>query len=465
LTEPGAVTVARQAPSLSDVLDAVAGAARRRGVECYLVGGFVRDRLLGREVRKDIDLLVVGDGAVELLSDVAASFSWSRPQQFEHFGTAQVRGDDFVVEVVRARAERYDPESRKPSVRAGTLDEDVWRRDFTVNALCQTLDGTVLDRTGRGLDDLRDRVLRTPLDPAETFGEDPLRMFRAARFVAELGFRLADGVIEAMRDQAHRADILSVERIATELRRLLIGDHPAAGIEVLRVGGLLDVVLPELPAMVGVEQSGYHVHDVYVHTLRALDAAPPDLITRLAVLLHDVGKPPTHAIAADGRHTFHDHPQVGAAMSAAMLMRLRFSNEEVNAVASLVRLHLRPIQYDPATFSDAAVRRLVHAVGPLRQQLLDVARADTRASAYPDLAQIDELSERMESLDRGGAVSGLRAPLDGRAIMAIAGRGPGRWVGRAKAALEEAVLEGELAADDADAAERWLRQHAELLSG
>jgi poly(A) polymerase len=455
----------RRAPDTEEVLDTLRSAADALGVEAYLVGGFVRDRLLGRGISKDIDLLVVGagDGAVALLGRLAQGLGWSRPQQFERFGTVQVRGDGFIVEAVRARRERYDPESRKPDVEPGSLEEDIRRRDFTVNALCQELDGRVLDLTGRGLDDLAAGVLRTPLDPSDTFGEDPLRMFRGARFVAQLGFRLAEGVCEAMRLQAPRARILSAERIRDELARLLTSPHPRAGMEVLREGGLLAQVLPELEAMAGVEQSGFHCYDVFDHTMHALDAAPPDLVTRLAVLLHDVGKPPTHAIAEDGRHTFHDHPNLGAEMAEEILERLRFSGEQIRDVATLVRLHLRPIQYHHDTHGDAAVRRLVRAAGPLRGQLLDVARADTRASSYPGTAELDELAERMERLDQDGGFSRMVPPLDGQAIMRFGGRGPGPWVGQVQRALIEAMLEGEIPPADAAAAEAWLRDHPELL--
>jgi poly(A) polymerase len=458
------VSVQRQ-PAIQDVLDAIGGEAARLGVETYLVGGFVRDRLLGRSLRKDIDLVVVGDGGVELLAGVARGFGWSRPQQFEHVGTAQVRGDGFVLEVVRARVERYDPESRTPAVRPGTLDEDIWRRDFTVNALAQTLQGAVLDRTGRGLSDLRAGILRTPLEPAETFGEDPLRMFRAARFAAQLGFALAGGMIEAMREQAHRAAILSAERIAEELRQLLVSPYPSTGLEILAQGALLAAVLPEIEAMIGVEQSGWHRYDVFHHTLHALDNSPAELIIRLAVLLHDVGKPPTHAIAADGRHTFHDHPQVGAAMAEKMLTRLRFSNDEIRQVSTLVRLHLRPIQYERETFSDSAVRRLVRDAGPLRDHLLAVARADTQASAYPDTANIDDLAARMRMLDREGKVSapGSLSPLNGDEIMDRFGVAQGPRVGRALRALEKAVIEGELEIGDTAAAEQWLRARPDIL--
>ncbi len=449
--------------TIEDVLDVVREAAEESGAEVYLVGGFVRDRLLGKP-GKDVDLVQVGGDGIPLLAATAAELGWARPQQFERFGTGQVRGDGFVLEVVRARAERYDPESRKPDVRPGTLEEDIRRRDFTVNALCQTLRGRVLDITGRGIADLRAGILRTPLDAAETFSEDPLRMFRAARFVAQLGFTLAPGVLEAMRAQAERIKIVSIERIAEELRRLLRSDNVLAGFDVLAGSGLLELVLPEVAAMRGVDQGGFHIYDVYEHTLRATEQTEADIITRTAALLHDVGKPPTHALAPDGRHTFYDHPQLGAQMARAILTRLRFSNEEIAAVSALVRLHLRPIQYQPETFSDAAVRRLVRDSGDLRARMLDTARADTRASSFPTTAAIDELEARMARLDAGGQVSQLHDLLDGNEIVVMAQRPPGPWVGRVKRRLEDAVLDGELAPRDAAAARDWLRAHPEVLA-
>lgn len=448
---------------LEDVLESIAAAAAALNIEAYLVGGFVRDRLLGGAQGKDIDLVTVGSEPMPLLTAVAADFGWHPPERFERFGTAQIRGGSYIVEGVRARAERYDPESRNPDVRPGTLEEDVWRRDFTVNALCQSFAGEVIDITGCGLSDLVAGVLRTPLDPEVTFAEDPLRMYRAARFVARLGFTLVPGTIEAMRAHAARTSILSVERVSDELRRLLVAPYPSAGISVLRDAGLLDLVLPELVAAVGVEQGGYHPDDVYAHTLHTVDAAPPDLVTRTAALLHDIAKPTTHAVAEDGRHTFYDHPQIGADMARTILTRWRFSNDEIADVAQLVRLHLRPIQYERESFGDSAVRRLIRDAGPLRRQLLELARADTAASAFPTLAGLDELDERMTILDAGGAVSAMADPLSGDELMEIAGRGPGPWVGRVKTLIREAVLDGTIPPGDRDAARAWLDARPEVL--
>ncbi len=451
---------------LGRVLDVVAASAAELGIEAYLVGGFVRDRLLGRDGSdRDIDIVVVGADGVALLEAVARRLGWARPAVFERFATAQVRGAGFVLEVVRARAESYDPESRKPQVRPGTLEEDIRRRDFTVNTLVQGLDGRVLDLTGRGLDDLRRGILRTPLDPAETFSEDPLRMLRAARFVAQLGFRLAAGLREAMRAMAPRTAILSAERVRDELSRLLLSPHPREGMEVLREAGLLDVLLPELVPMVGVEQGGWHVHDVWEHSLHAVELAPRDLLTRLACLFHDAGKPATHALAPDGRHTFHDHPRAGAEIAARVMTRLRYSNDEVARVSALVLHHMRPIQYRADGTGDAAVRRLIRDLGDLRGRSLDLARADTRASAFPGVDGIDELERRMARLDAEGQVSRLRPPLDGHELMRLAGRAPGPWVGRAQRRLVEAVLDGEIPPADAEAARRWLGEHPEPLRG
>ena len=452
-------------PELEDLLESIAAAARTLEVEAYLVGGFVRDRLLGEGQGKDIDLVTVGMDPMPLLAAVASDFGWHPPERFERFGTAQIRGGAWIIEGVRARAERYDPESRNPDVRPGTLVEDVQRRDFTVNALCQSFDGEIIDITGQGLPDLLTGVLRTPLDPAETFAEDPLRMYRAARFVARLGFTLAPGTIEAMRAQAGRTSILSVERVTDEIRRMLVAPHPSAGISVLRDAGLLDLVLPELVAAVGIEQGGYHTHDVYGHTLLTVDEAPADLVTRTAALLHDIAKPPTHVVAQDGRHTFYDHPQIGAEMARTILTRWKYSNDETGDVSRLVRLHLRPIQYERESFSDTAVRRLIRDAGPLRGKMLDLARADTRASAYPTLEELDELDGRMARLDAGGAVSAMADPLSGDELMALAGRGPGPWVGRAKAAIREAVIDGTTPPGDSALARAWVEAHPEILRG
>jgi putative nucleotidyltransferase with HDIG domain len=443
---------------IADLAEAFHGA----GVEAYLVGGFVRDSILGRR-SKDIDIVCIGDDGVSALTTFAARRGWSRPAIFERFGTAQTRGDDFIIETVRARREQYDPDSRKPDVAPGTLDEDIMRRDFTVNSLCRTFDGKIIDVTGSGLADLEAGVLRTPLDAAETFSEDPLRMFRAARFVSKLGFTLVDGTIEAMRAVAPRSSVLGRERIRDELNGLLVAAHPRAGMNVLRDGGLLDLIAPELLDMIGIEQGGYHIYDVWDHSMYAVEAAPADLITRCAALFHDVGKPPTHEVREE-KHTFYNHPAVGAQISRRIMSDLRYSNHEIDAVAKLVELHLRPIQYDQETWSASAVRRLIRDAGELRPELIELAKADTVASSFPSLDRLEELRLRMDELDRDSSVSKMVSPLSGEQIMRIGDRPPGPWVGKIKAALENAVIEGELQANDGEGAEAWLLAHRNLWS-
>lgn len=427
------------------------------GAKVCIVGGFVRDLLLGRPADTDIDLVVEGASA-----EAAADWlrrRWdprARVVPFERFGTAQiafVRAGQtrFTLEFVRARAEAYDSKSRKPTVRAGTLEEDAWRRDFTANALLLDSGGLVLDPTQRGLDDLTRRVLRTPLAPAETFSEDPLRMLRAARFAVQLGFQLAPGLEAAMTEMAPRLSIVSPERIRDELIKLILSERPARGLRILLGTGLLAQFAPELAAMAGVDQGGYHLGDVFEHTILALDAALPERTVRLAVLLHDVGKPPTAQTGPEGP-TFLGHPKEGAAIAEAVLRRLRFSGVEIDAVRQLVLLHMRPIQYS-AAWSDAAVRRLWQAAGALLPQLLALARADTAGSSFPGHEQLAELETRLEAVGAAHP-QGIRPPLGGGQLVAAFQLGPGPWVGRAQKVLLEAVLDGLLPPADEAGAER-----------
>ncbi len=460
---PAAKGVARSALSVDTVLSLLAEEVAAGGPELLLVGGYVRDRLLGLPGSKDIDLVSLGDGGVELFSRLASRLGWAPPQVFDHFGTAQIRGNGIVLELVRARGEQYDPASRKPSVRPGTLEEDLWRRDFTVNAIAQRLDGELLDLTGRGLSDLEAGVLDTPLAPAGTFAEDPLRMWRALRFVAQLDFSPSDRVVEALADQADRIAIVSVERIAVELSAMLLGKAPQRALQLAADTGLLRQTLPYVDAMRGVPQGGYHIYDVFGHSAAAVEAAPAQLLVRLAALYHDVGKPVTHLVDQEGNHTFHAHAEAGAAMAREELLSLRLGKELVENVARLVALHMRPIQYN-SQFSDAAVRRLLRDAGGLAAPLLELARADTVASSYPDCHGLDELERRMLALEEQGRYSAISSPLSGDALMELAARRAGPWVGRTQRALVEAVLDGEIPAHDRHAARQWLLVHPELLS-
>ena len=412
-------------------------AAADVGASAWVVGGYVRDRLLGRP-QPDLDVVVEDGRAPQLATRFAQLAGAGPPVTFERFGTAQVTLPGHLVELVSARAESYIADSRKPEVRPATLVEDLRRRDFTVNTLLMDLDGNVHDRLGRGRADLDARILRTPVDPRETFSDDPLRMLRAIRFAAQLGFELAPELLPAMRELRGRlaSPVVSAERVADELRKMLTSPRPRLALELMDQGGLLESVLPELAGCKGVQQGGYHTRDVYGHTLEAVDKTPADLLVRLGALFHDVGKPAT--ATPDG--SFVGHESVGASMAQAALERLRFPQKEIDVVATLVRLHLRPVFYR-SEWSDGAVRRLARDAGLHVDRLMQLARADLAASAYPHPEKLDELQARLQAV-LSEKPTRLAAPVDGEDIMRVRGIPPGPAVGQIKERLAELVMDG-----------------------
>src|SRR3982075_674168 len=368
-------------PALSDwerPFSVVREQAERHGLRARVVGGDVRDRLLGAERAKkirEVDILVEGQGAIELATAVGSALQLHAPVIFERFGTAHLDIDaGHALEFVSSRVERYNPASRKPDVSPGTLKDDVMRRDFTINTLLMDWDGTVLDLTGRGLADLKARRIVTPPEAQAAFDEDPLRMLRAVRFATTLQFTLDPSVESAIRDQSGRLQppTVSMERIRDEFSKLLLADQVQSGLELLEGTRLLSRILPQLEAGKGMQQGGWHSHDVFGHALLATSLAPPELITRLAALLHDVGKPAVHELR-DSKPTFIGHQDVGAEMAAPALRHLRYPGEVVDAVTKLIRLHMRPIQYDPESWEDKAVRRLVRDAGEQLDRLLPPA--------------------------------------------------------------------------------------------
>lgn len=439
-----------------DLLRLLKRAAAGQGAKAWVVGGYVRDRLMGHG-RPELDVVVEDGGAAHLAERFAELAGAGAPVIFQRYGTAQVTLPGHLVEFVSARSESYAPDSRKPDVLPATLDEDLRRRDFTVNTLLMDFDGNIQDRLGSARADLEARVLRTPAEPLQTFNDDPLRMLRAVRFAAQLGFELAPDLLPAMRRLSGRlaAPVISVERTAEELRKMLLSVRPRLAIELLDSAGLLEVVLPELAACKGVEQGGYHTHDVYGHTLLALGLTPPDLLVRLSALFHDVGKPAT--ATPDGAFTGHE--EVGAAIARTALERLRFSQKEIDAVVTLVRLHLRPVYYR-SEWSDGAVRRLARDAGSQIDRLMALARADIGASAYPAPEKLDELAERL-----AGALSEqptrLSPPIDGEDIMRARGMAPGPAVGRIKERLSELIMDGEID-PSREAVLAYLKSHPDL---
>ena len=431
-------------------------AASELGVRAWIVGGYVRDTLLGRP-HPDLDIVVEGGLGFDLARRFAELAGAAEPVIFERFGTAQVTLSGHLVEFVSARRESYGPNSRKPLTQDATLDEDIRRRDFTVNTLLMDFDGNIQDPIGRGLADLEARVLRTPADPMQTFNDDPLRMLRAIRFAAQLGFELAPDLPAAMRKLRDRlaSPVVSAERVADELRKMLVTERPELVLERLDQGGLLELILPEVAASKGVQQGGFHTHDVFGHTLLTVAATPPDIVVRLAALFHDVGKPAT--AGPDG--TFVGHEVVGAEMATHALERLRFPQKEIEAVATLVRLHLRPVFYASA-WTDGAVRRLARDAGALLAPLMALARADIHASAYPHPEKLDELQARLDAA-LSEQPSRMAAPVDGQDIMRVRRIGPGPEVGRIKQRLTELVMDGAID-PTRDAVLAYLESHPDL---
>ncbi|MEA2627750.1 MAG: poly(A) polymerase, partial [Chloroflexota bacterium] len=413
-------------------------AAGDLGARAWVVGGYVRDHLLGR-TQAEIDVVVEDGGAPQLAARFAELAGAGRPVIFERYGTAQVTLSGHLVEFVSARSESYPPDSRKPHVQPASLEADLRRRDFTVNTLLMDFEGNIHDRLGGARTDLDARILRTPADPLRTFSDDPLRMLRAVRFAAQLGFDLAPDLVPAMRQLSGRlvSPVISAERIADELRKMLVSERPRLALELLDSGGLLEVVLPELYACKGVEQSGYHTHDVYGHTLLAVGLTPPDLVIRLAAVFHDVGKPST----ATPEGAFTGHEEVGARMARTALERLRFPQREIDAVVTLVRLHLRPVYYR-SEWSDGAVRRLARDAGAQIERLMALARADVGASAYPEPEKLDELAARLATV-LSEQPTRLAPPVDGEDIMRVRGIPPGPAVGQIKERLGELIMDGE----------------------
>ena len=427
-----------RALSDEELLRLLKEAAADLAARAWVVGGYVRDKLLARP-HPNPDVVVERGDALKLAERFAQLAGAGPPVLFERFGTAQVTLPGHLVEFVNARAESYAHDSRKPDVRPATLDEDLRRRDFTINTLLMDLDGEIHDPLG-GRKDLEARILRTPTDPLRTFADDPLRMLRAVRFASELGFELAPDLLPAMRQMKGRLapPVISAERIADELRRMLVSARPRLAFELLDAADLLDAVLPEVAACKGVAQSGYHTHDVFGHTLLTVERVPPDLALRLAALFHDVGKPST--ATPDGAFTGHEN--VGAEQAQSALERLRFSQKEIETVVKLVRLHLRPVYYS-SEWSDGAVRRLARDAGPLLDRLIALARADIGASAYPEPEKLDELQARINAV-LSERPSRLAPLVTGEDVMRARGIRPGPEVGRIKKRLEEMVIDGDL---------------------
>ncbi len=420
------------------------------GFEIALVGGGVRDAVLGRELSADIDLTTNARPADSL----AIMNDWGDAvwETGIRFGTVAAQRGGTSWEVTTYRADAYDHDSRKPDVQFGdSLTQDLYRRDFTVNAMAVRLPSLEFVDQNGGLIDLSQGRLRTPGPAHESFSDDPLRMLRAARFTSQLGLVIDPAGLAAAAEMVDRLKIVSAERVQAELSRLLLGEHPRRGLEVLTATGLADVVLPELPKLQLEIDEHHHHKDVYEHSLTVLDQAialeddGPDLVLRMAALMHDVGKPKTRRFEGNGSVSFHHHEVVGARMSRKRLKALRYSNDFTEDVARLVELHLRFHGYGDGEWSDSAVRRYVRDAGPLLDRLHKLTRADCttrnkrRANALR--RSYDGLEERIAVLAQQEELAAIRPELDGNQIMAITGWPAGPKIGKAYNYLLELRLE------------------------
>lgn len=423
----------------------------------WLVGGCVRDELLGRQLADDFDLVTTEDTLK--LAGLLESAGASEVVTYARFGTAMVRWHGARIELVRARRESYEPASRKPVVHPATLMDDALRRDFTVNTLLRDLStGRIGDPLGLGLGDLEAGVLRTPRDPADTFRDDPLRMLRAVRFRHKLGFDYAEGLTDALKQEAPRLSIVSAERIRDEWLKILAHSSAPEAMQDLMDLGLLHEFAPEFRPMLGVEQGSYHHLDVWEHSLLVLkNAGSSDSTLSLAALLHDVGKPSTRFVDNAGATRFFGHEVVGADMAATLLRRLKFSEADVRAVTLLVRSHMR--LGSAPQFSASAARRLIRDLGPGVPRLLALVEADADALA-PTVRRLDlrPIRERIAEVERATPAEALRSPLSGQELMQITGCPAGPEIGRWKRLLQEEVIEGRLKPGDREAACRFVRK-------
>ncbi len=435
-------------------INKVGAAAAELGLETYLVGGFVRDKLLGR-ITRDADFVCVGDG-IALAHAVAALFRPS-PQvdYFKNFGTAHIRVDrDFDLEFVGARKESYQSDSRKPAVEPGTIAEDQDRRDFTINAMAISLNpddfGKLVDPFN-GQQDLEAKIIRTPLEPAQTFSDDPLRMMRGIRFATQLGFSIEESTWQGIIDNAHRIRIISQERITDELNKIILAPKPSVGFDLLYKSGLLQLIFPSMVELAGAEYKDGHGHkDNFYHTLQVLDnlsANTSDLWLRWAAILHDIAKPATKRFEEGHGWTFHGHEAVGGRMVPKIFGKLKLpQNEKMRFVKKLVELHLRPISVTKENITDSAIRRLLFDAGDDFDALMMLCEADITSKNKQKVKRFLEnfqlVRQRCKEVEEKDHVRNWQPPITGELIMETFGLSPSRPVGVIKDALKDAMLDG-----------------------
>ena len=454
------------------IFNKIAHAAEELGMETYLIGGFVRDKILGR-VTRDADIVCVGDG-IQLAKAVAKRFNPEpRVSFFKTFGTAHIKlqnhnskgssevlpfGEDsggaFDIEFVGARKESYKYHSRNPDVKPGTLEDDQNRRDFTINALAISLNkndyGKLIDPFS-GVKDIKKKIIRTPQDPLQTFSDDPLRMMRAVRFASELDFKIDEKTFQAIKDNAYRINIVSQERITEELNKVIESPKPSVGFDLMYQAGLLHIIFPQMVDLAGAEyKDGIGHKDNFYHTLQVLDnlaAKTNDTWLRWAAVLHDIGKPVTKKFEEGHGWTFHSHEVVGGRMVPKIFTKLKLPlNERMRFVRKLVELHLRPISLTKENITDSAIRRLLYDAGEDYEPLMMLCEADITSKNKWKVKKYMEnfkfVRQRCHEVEEKDRIRNWQPPITGEMIMEIFGIPPSKPVGNIKNAIKDAILDG-----------------------
>jgi tRNA nucleotidyltransferase/poly(A) polymerase len=427
--------------------------AREMNVEVYIVGGFVRDILLNRE-KNEIDFLIIGSG-LEFASKYSNVLGISKIDIFKNFGTAHFRYKDFDLEFVGARKESYSRISRKPDVAVGSFEEDIERRDFTINTIAVSINeetfGLLID-TYNGMLDIQNRIIRTPIDPMITFDDDPLRIMRAYRFASQLDFKVHESINDAANILRERLKIVSRERITDEFFKILLSPMPSIGIKLLFYSGVMEIIFPEIAILSGVDQrQDYHHKDVFLHTCQVVDniaKVSNNVWLRFAALVHDIAKPQTKKFIDGTGWTFHGHEELGARMMKNIFKKLKLPLNKLEYIEKLVRLHLRPISLAKEEVTDSAIRRLIVSAGEDLEDLIILCRADItsknmeKVSKYLD--NYERVMNKVWEVEEKDKLRAFQSPVRGEEIMKICNLKPSKKVGQIKSAIEDAILDGKI---------------------